>query len=101
MGGIAGDEIDIRVRFTAIGLEALPTEMRYVAGGYGLLDDQLNTAPWEPYVEELVFTYTISINWTGFSVHVQFQDMDGNLSPIYQDDISVEGMPPLTPTPGR
>jgi uncharacterized coiled-coil protein SlyX len=100
VGGIAGEEINIRVRFTAIGLEYPTTEMRYLTGAYGLLDDQLDAAPWEPYVEVLTFSYQIPTNWTGFYVRVQYRDSFGNLSPIYTDDISVEGMPPLTPSPG-
>jgi uncharacterized coiled-coil protein SlyX len=99
VGGVAGEEINIRVRFTAIGLEFPTTEMRYLTGGYSLLDDQLDNAPWEPYVEELTFSYKIPTNWTGFYIRVQYRDSLGNLSPIYTDDISVEGMPPLTPSP--
>jgi uncharacterized coiled-coil protein SlyX len=100
VGGVTGEEIDIRIRFSAIGLEVPTMEMRYLAGGYSQLDDQLDAVPWEPYVEELTFTYQIPTNWTGFYVRVQYRDSHGNLSPIYTDDISVEGMPPLTPSPG-
>jgi hypothetical protein len=43
----------------------------------------------------------VPVNWTGFYVSVQYRDADGNLSPVYDDDVSVEGQPPtLTPTPG-
>ena len=97
VGGTAGEEIEITVRFTAMGLQLPATQMRYLAGGPGYSDEQLNSAPWEPYAEELVFTHTLPTNWTGFYVRVQFRDSLGNLSPIYQDDISVEGMPALTP----
>ena len=100
LGGVTGEEIDIRIRFTAIGLENPTTEMRYLIGGYSQLDDQLDAVLWEPYVEEVTFTYKIPTNWTGFYVRVQYRDSLGNLSPVYTDDISVEGMPPLTPSPG-
>ena len=100
VGGVAGEEIDIKVRFTAIGLELPTTEMRYVTSGYSLFGDQLDTAPWEPYVEDLTFSYKVPTNWTGFHIHVQYRDALGNVSPVYTDDISVEGMPPPTPSPG-
>jgi hypothetical protein len=101
VGGTAGEEIDIGVRFTAIGLEAPVTEMRHTTGSYANLDQDFDTLDWGSYVEEKSFTYQIPINWTGFYVRVQFRDALGNISPIYTDDISVEGSPPLTPSPWR
>jgi hypothetical protein len=35
----------------------------------------------------------VALNWTGFYVCVQYQDEHGNVSPVYRDDISVEGVP--------
>jgi hypothetical protein len=101
VGGTAGEEIEIRVQLTAIGLEAPVTQMRIVTGGYVNVDQDLSLIDWEPYVEQRSFTYQIPLNWTGFYVRVQYRDELGNLSPIYNDDISVEGMPALTPSPGR
>ncbi len=100
VGGTAGEEITITVRFTAIGLEAPVTEMRYRIGGYTDLEGDFNATPWEAFMDELSFSYQVPINWSGFYVRVQYRDSLGNLSPVYTDDISVEGNPPLTPSPG-
>ena len=99
VGGTAGDEIDIMVKFIAIGIDAPVKEMRYTTGSYVNINQDFNSLNWEPYTEEKSFTYRIPINWTGFYIRVQFRDTSGNLSPIYSDDISVEGMPALTPSP--
>lgn len=100
IGAIAGESIEMHVRFTAFGTEASVTEMRYSTGHYGSLDADFNAAPWLPFVEQKSFLYPVPINWTGFYVRVQYRDLLGNLSPIYTDDISVEGMPAPTPSPG-
>ena len=99
VGGTAGDEIDIMVKFIAIGLEAPVMEMRYSTRSFGNLNQDFNTLLWEPYTEEKSFTHRIPINWTGFYIRVQYRDALGNLSPIYSDEISVEGMPATTPLP--
>jgi hypothetical protein len=101
VGGTAGEEIEIRVQFTAIGLESPVTQMRVATGGYANVDQDLSSIDWETYVKQRSFTYRIPLNWTGFYVRVQYRDELGNLSPIYTDDVSVEGLPPLTPSPGR
>jgi hypothetical protein len=48
---------------------------------------------WEDFAESKTYPVPVAINWTGFYLCVQYQDEHGNLSPVYQDDISVEGMP--------
>ena len=73
--------------------------MRYKVGGFADLEQGFYTEPWGLFREQLTFTYRVPINWTGFYVRVQYRDSLGNLSPLYTDDISVEGAPP-TPTPG-
>jgi hypothetical protein len=57
--------------------------------------DELDLADtvWEPFSTTKAFEYRVPINWTGFYVTVQFRDAQGNLSPVYTSDISVEGMP--------
>jgi hypothetical protein len=99
VGATAGDDIEITVRFSASGRQAPVTEMRYKVGGFADLEQGFYTEPWGLFREQLTFTYRVPINWTGFYVRVQYRDSLGNLSPIYTDDISVEGAPP-TPTPG-
>jgi len=40
----------------------------------------------------------VPLNWVGFYVTAQFRDQLHNLSAVVQDDVSVEGMPPM-PSP--
>ena len=52
------------------------------------------TGDWIPFAAEKTFEVNnIPINWTTFAISVQFRDEAGNLSPIYCEDIAVEGMP--------
>ncbi len=47
-------------------------------------------------IERIVRIYhslEIAIHWVGYYVSVQYMDDNGNLSAVYQDDISVEGHP--------
>lgn len=97
VGGTAGDELEIMVEFMAIGIDAPVTEMRFTTGGNHIQD--FSTLQWEPYVKQKSFSFRLPINWTGFYIQVQYRDALGNLSPIYGDDISVEGMPAITPLP--
>ena len=99
VGGTAGEQLELLVEFNAIGLQAPVTEMRYRNGGYANLIQDPNEEDWVAYTSVLYFTYRIPINWTGYHVQVQFRDSLGNLSQIYSDDISVEGMPAYTPSP--
>jgi hypothetical protein len=101
VGATAGEQIEIQARFTAVGLEAPVLLMRTASGGYSGAEDALEAAPWEPFLERKSFTYRVPINWTGFYIQVQFQDTLGNISAIYSDDISVEGMPASTPSQGE
>ncbi len=101
VGGIAGEEIEIKVEFSAIGFEAPVTEMRYVIGGFVNLEEGFDSLAWEPYTEELVLKQPVFINWVGLYIRVQYKDASGNVSQIYTDDISIEGMPGITPTPQR
>jgi hypothetical protein len=99
VGGTAGEETDILVAFNARGSVAPVTEMRYTSGMYSDLDQEFNALGWVTYSEVVTFSYLTPINWSGFYIRVQFRDALGNLSPIYHDDISVEGMPATTPPP--
>ncbi|MBW8010841.1 MAG: hypothetical protein FVQ83_06315 [Chloroflexi bacterium] len=99
-GGTAGETIDIYVTLEAESPFGEITQMR-VAGIYGggcLLEEDLTKFSWEPFTEEKRFSVGLAINWIGFYVTAQFADEHGNASPIYCADISVEGMPSLTPS---
>ena len=73
-------------------------EMRVFSGGYAITEEEFGEIAWEPYSPVKTFQFEPPINWVGFYVCVQFQDVEGNLSNVYCDDISVEGSPPA-PTP--
>jgi PKD repeat protein len=61
----------------------------------------LSLVAWEPYATSKIVAYKIiAINWVGFYTSVQYRDVAGNISPTYCDDISIEGSPALTTTPG-
>jgi hypothetical protein len=95
MGGAAGETISARVLFTAASPYGRVTDMR-IAGGCSL--EAVQSAGWEPFVPEKAYPIYVPINWTSFSIAVQYRDDKGNISQLYCDDIGVEGMPP-TPEP--
>jgi len=97
VGGVAGDTIQVGVAFRASSPLAEITEMRVRVGSRAFNEREMGTAAWEPFARHRRFPVNIALNWVGFYVSVQYRDAQGNLSPIFHDDISVEGMPP-TPT---
>lgn len=100
IGGIAGETTSIDVTFFADSPFGEISGMRVHAGGGPFAQAQFEQVAWQPYAQYASFEVPIFINWVGFYVQVQFRDALGNLSPIYVDDISVEGMPaPETPLP--
>jgi len=94
IGGSAGDTIQVHAQFSAASPSGEVTQMRVRpwSGCYAGVD--MESAPWEPFAPEKTFPVHVVINWVGFYVSAQFRDEAGNLSPVYCDDISVEGMPP-------
>jgi hypothetical protein len=97
VGGTAGDLIPIDVAFAASSTAGRVTEMR--VGNICAADRDLSARPWEPFAATKTYSTTAAINFVGWYVSVQYRDTHGNLSPIYCDDISVEGMPAPPPTP--
>lgn len=98
-GGLVGDVIEVQVRFEAFSQVGEVVEMRVMTGA---LDPQaLAQRPWEPYVGDVGYPIEIqTANWVGWWVSVQYRDAAGNVSPVYSDDISIEGHESLpTPTP--
>jgi hypothetical protein len=91
VGGTEGDTIDVRAAFEASGPTAKVTEMRVSKGCP--TEDEMADVPWEPFVSERTYPVQVFINWTGFDIGVQYRDAQGNLSPVYCDDIAVEGHP--------
>ncbi len=100
VGGVAGQTIPIRVTFQAFHPLAPVTEMRVRVGGRWFGEEELMQTAWEPFQANKTYDFTPPINWSGFYVSVQFRDALGWVSPVYTDDISVEGMPaPPSPSP--
>ncbi len=92
-GGVAGEIIDMSVTFTASSAAGRVTDMRVDAGAAGCAQEAMESYPWEPFEAEKVYTTTAFINFQGWYVNVQYRDAQGNVSPVYCDDISIEGMP--------
>jgi hypothetical protein len=97
VGGTAGEVIQLAVDFRASSQVGQVIEMRVRAGSMPAVEREMAQAQWEPFVRHKRIPVVVPANWTGFYVSVQFRDTRGIISPVYSDDISVEGMPP-TPT---
>jgi hypothetical protein len=100
VGGVAGETTTVQVQFFAESPFSEVTAMRVFAGPGPQAPETFEQLPWQPFTSTISFEVPIVLNWTGFYVQVQFRDELGNLSPVFVDDISVEGMPGrFTPTP--
>ncbi len=98
LGGTAGGPpVNAQAAFSAASPFGAVTGMRVrtASGGGCYSEAELGSAPWEPFAAGESFPVDLGINWIGFYVTVQFRDEAGNLSAVYCDDISVEGMPAL------
>ena len=91
IGGTEGDTLQTPVSFSATSSVGQVTQMRVLAGCY--FETDLENVEWEPFVDTKTFPVYVALNWIGFYVCAQYQDEFGNLSPVYRDDVSVEGMP--------
>lgn len=92
-GGQEGDVIPITVAFAAESPFGEVKEMRTQGGWNCQVEDGLPNAAWEPFVTSRTYPVYVALNWIGFYVKVQYRDEHGNLSPVYCDDISIEGHP--------
>ena len=92
-GGTTGEEIQLRASFNAGSPFGEVVEMRVRLGIYDATEEDMGEAEWEPFAGEKDYPWMVSTNWVGVWIFVQFRDDQGNVSPIYSDDISVEGMP--------
>ena len=93
-GGDAGEVIEIAAQFSARSPHGEVTDLRIGTGGFCFSEEQLSSEAWEPFVPEKNFPVHVALNWIGHYISVQYQDEAGNLSPVFCDDISVEGHPP-------
>lgn len=91
LAGFDGETIQTQVSFSAASPFGRVSSMRVISGCFA--DATLESVDWEPFAESKMYLVSVVINWSGFSICAQYQDEYGNLSPVYRDDISVEGMP--------
>lgn len=91
VGGKAGTTIQVKVNFAATSPTGDVTEMK--VSSCSALNQTPDQASWEPFAPEKTFDVRVVINWTTFSLGAQYRDAQGNLSPVYCDDIGVEGSP--------
>jgi hypothetical protein len=95
MGSTPGETIQATVTFTAASSAAPVSEMRV---SLGCDEGLLAAASWESFVSQKDYPVQVFLGWVGWSVSVQYRDANGNISPMYCDDINVEGMV-MPPTP--
>ena len=91
IGGFDGETIQAQVSFSAASPFGSVSQMRVKPSCSA--DTDMESVAWEPFIESKTLPVPVVINWSGFTICVQYQDEYGNLSPVYRDDISVEGMP--------
>ena len=94
LGGTAGSTIQARVDFSAASSFGTVDRMRIKTHGC-YSETEMESANWEPFVSSKTYPIFVPLNWTGFYISVQFQDEKGNRSPVYCDDISVDGSSPV------
>jgi hypothetical protein len=93
LSGIAGGTVQARVEFSAASPFGDVNRMRIKTQRCSS-ETEMETAEWEPFISSKTYPVFVALNWIGFYISAQFQDENGNLSPVYCDDISVEGFPP-------
>jgi hypothetical protein len=95
IGGYAGETIQAQVSFSAASPFGRVSKM--LVASWCRADMDPEGVDWEAFADSKTYPIHVPLNWSGFYLCVQYQDEQGNLSPVYRDDISVEGMlrPPL------
>lgn len=97
-GGVAGSQVSLKVEFQAASPAGRVVEMKAQPGSGCIKDPAQLTGAWEPFQPSKTYSAGLAINWVGWYLNVQYRDERGKLSPVYCDDISLEGSPP-TPKP--
>ena len=92
-GGVARETIQLEADFEAESASGVVQDMRVATGGMCFDEVELETVGWEPFVLSKEYPFQVALNWVGYYISVQYRDNQGNLSPVFCDDISVEGSP--------
>jgi hypothetical protein len=94
IGGKAGVPLNIPATFSATSSLGPVTQIRTRQWGVNDCSTvSMDGITWEPFSTQKTFTFTPPINWVTVYVNAQFRDSQGTESPVYCDDIAVEGMP--------
>lgn len=91
IGGIIGSTMQIRVSYDGRSPYGPVEEMRTWVGRHCLTENEFNEHEWQPFQDEKYYPVNVASGWVGINVSAQYRDINGNLSPVYCDDISVEG----------
>jgi hypothetical protein len=91
VGGKAGSTLPVKVNFAATSPAGAVTDMK--VSSCFVLTQTPDQVSWEPFAPEKTFDVNVALNWTTFSLGAQYRDAQGNLSPVYCDEIAVEGSP--------
>lgn len=91
IGGKIGSVLDIPVDFSATSQSASVNQMRVANGCPN--ETEIQHSSWEQMVPQKTYTTTAVSGFVGWYIGVQYRDEKSNLSRVYCDNISVEGMP--------
>ena len=93
LGGTVGETIEMEVAFEAFSPFGEVTHMRARLAVSPFSEAEFSETEWQPFETRQTYTIRVALNWVGYHASVQFRDAAGNLSPVYHDDIAVEGHP--------
>jgi hypothetical protein len=93
LDGTVGKTIEMEVAFEAFSPTGEVTHMRVRLAGSPFGETAFSESEWQPFEARQTHTIRVALNWVGYHVSAQFRDAAGNLSPVYHDDIAVEGNP--------
>jgi hypothetical protein len=92
-GGTIGDEVIVSAKISLDNRQQETTLMRTALSTSCLSADGLTDAEWIPFQSQQVSSYVAISGWIGIYFNVQFMNETGEISQIFCDDISVEGLP--------
>jgi len=92
-GGIIGDSVQLNASFGLSNRSHTTTQMKVKISNNCETDPELMGEEVLQFSPNMEFSVVAASNWVGHFISVQFIDENWNVSEIYCDDISVEGMP--------
>lgn len=90
-GGLVPALTPLWVQFQAVSPFGKVTEMRVGGANYCFSHTRLDNALWQPFVDARIYEVSHPIGYMRWVIFVQYRDASGNLSPVYCDDISLDG----------